>query len=420
MSEILNEKLFARNNNNLKEIDNIFGEIIQIVQNDSSDKGKKRMGGIIHNTKPINSVKTRKQIDDKLKIVGKIIAKEFGFYYVSLHLENTIVGINAYTYNQDLLTNASRTDRLNSNITDKGIKYTNSPNVRIFLGEGLFSGYFEPREITGILLHEIGHQFFLNRNVFMFMIKYMQEFIMMFNPVGLVSVTFGESYLLMLNTLAKSMDDSKILSSMRLYLNNLNGYFKLLNIIPFFDLLPAIALVALDQKGKSKFGAFNIMGLLSNTANEKFADNFATSFGYGPELTKALEKMETYRTVKDVPILSIIEDFVYLPFKILGYLVDSHPNSVARCRAQINYVNSQIAQLPNGPMKEAYKKDVKEMEKTLDTMADNIIMKDAKSGKIFSTMFNLLSLKLFKGFSLQTLVPTPGNGSTKKDWQQFM
>lgn len=420
MTEILNEKLFARNNNNLKEIDDIFGEIIQIVQNDSSDKSKKRMGGIIHNTKPINSVKARKQIDDKLKIIGKIVAKEFGFQYVSLHLENTIVGINAYTYNQDLLTNATRTDRLNSNITDKGIKYTNSPNVRIFLGEGLFSGYFEPREITGVLLHEIGHQFFLNRNVFMFMINYMQEFIMMFNPIGLVGVTFGEGYLLMLNNMAKSIDDSKIMSSMRLYLNSLNGYFKLLNIIPFFDLLPSIALVALDQKGKAKFGTFNIMGLLSNTANEKFADNFATSFGYGPDLTKALEKMETYRTVKDVPILSIIEDFTYLPFKILGYLVDSHPNSVDRCRAQINYINSQIAQLPNGLMKEAYKKDVKEMEKTLNTMADNIIMKDAKSGKIFSTIFNLLSLKLFKGFSLQTLVPTPGNGSTKKDWQQFM
>lgn len=419
MNEILNEKLFARNNKNIKQIDEIFAQIIELVQNDSSEKSKKRLGGLIHNTKPINSVKVRKQIDVKLEQIGKVISKEFGFYYVSLHIDNSFVGINAYTYNQDLLTNATRTDAFNSEISDKGIKYTNSPSVRIFLGEGLFSGYFEPREITAILLHEIGHQFFLNRNVFMFILQYMQDFVMMLSPAGLAGVTIRETYILMLNNMAKAIDSSKLLSTMRLYINNLNGYFNLLNIIPFFSLIPTLAFSVLDQKGKSNFRTLNIMGLLTDTTNEKFADNFATSFGYGPDLAKGLEKIQTYRTVKDIPILSIVEDAVYLPFKMIAYLTDCHPNSVDRCRAQINYVNSQVNSLPNGPMKEAYKKDVKDMEKILNSMANNIAMNDVKSGKIFSSLFNLLSLKLFKGYSVQTLIPTPGNGSSKKDWIQF-
>ena len=419
MNEILNEKLFARNNKNIKQIDEIFAQIIELVQNDSSEKSKKRLGGLIHNTKPINSVKVRKQIDVKLEQVGKIISKEFGFYYTSLHLDNSFVGINACTYNQDMLTNATRTDAFNSEITDKGIKYTNSPSVRIFLGEGLFSGYFEPREITAILLHEIGHQFFLNRNVFMFILQYMQHFIFMLSPIGLFGVTMIEAHTLMLNNMARAIDSSKLLSSMRLYINNLNGYFNLLNIIPFFNLIPTLAFSVLDQKGKSNFRTLDIMGMVTNTTNEKFADNFATSFGYGPDLAKGLEKIQTYRTVKDIPLLSILEDVVYLPFKILAYLTDCHPNSVDRCRAQINYVNSQVNSLPNGPMKEAYKKDVKDMEKILNSMANNVVANDAKSGRVFSSLFNLLSLKLFKGYSVQTLVPAPGNGSTKKDWIQF-
>lgn len=102
---------------------------------------------------------------------------------------------------------------------------------------------------------------------------------------------------------------------------------------------------------------------------EKIADNFATIYGYGPDLSSALEKLETSDAKLDIniPVISPLLGVVESTYKLLVCLPDEHPATVSRIKDQLNYLEKELAKEDLDPkMKKEIQNQIDDIEKSLN------------------------------------------------------
>ena len=317
--------------------------------------------------------------DKDLLKFNRMIEDYFGFEVFSLHITKSSMR-NAWT-----IAVSSRYDVLTTHrnlVSSKnGFKYNKDAGyagiVNIYTAM-IFNKEFTTSEIMAIIMHEIGHNFFLaiNNNYIGYELIYkITSILELFIKAILVAINSDEDAVSIGFTI-------KLLIRLGL-LNNktLSIYEKMekavrTNVPEFLyvtDLLDSAISIMKDAKFTITqmikrltlgFGMYVtlpigiIASILLNNPftskfkynNEQFSDNFVTMYGYSDDLISILDKLSDSKTdtniftktFDDIPILS---DIYYLNENVISIiygLFDEHPTELMRCKSQIDMLKREL------------------------------------------------------------------------------
>ena len=138
----------------------------------------------------------------------------------------------------------------------------------------------------------------------------------------------------------------------------------------------------------------------NSTREEMFADNFATSFGYGEDLIRfqkvMLDGNTDYwkSTLNHFKATSAITDLMTLQNRLLRGFADVHPEAVSRIIDQIQYVKDNIKVEPDPKLRAQMESDLKNMEAEYNDLKKRLENKEfAKKGKFVTNFFEELNVK---------------------------
>lgn len=136
------------------------------------------------------------------------------------------------------------------------------------------------------------------------------------------------------------------------------------------------------------------------TREEIFANNFATSFGYGEDLIRfqkmILDGNTDYwkATLNHMKATSAIIDLMTLQNRLLRGFADIHPESVSIIIDQIQYVKDNIKVEPDPKLRAQMESDLKSMEAEYNDLKKRLENKEfAKKGKFVTNFFEELNVK---------------------------
>lgn len=117
--------------------------------------------------------------------------------------------------------------------------------------------------------------------------------------------------------------------------------------------------------------------ILDGYYNEKFADNFASSYGYGPEISSLFEKFFTKpntpvdRVINKIPVLNEIDNFYNFIEHSMINLIDEHPDISTRIAEQSRMLRSELKKkkYPD-KMKKQILKDIERVETVYSDYSD--------------------------------------------------
>ena len=237
-------------------------------------------------------------------------------------------GYNAYTF----CTGYDVNDPDIYYITDRGIKYKKGPAKKkriyaFYTWDMLFNPILTPKELTACLLHEIGHNFTLGILPLCTGLDAIILALRIANRSKLAS--FGN----------RDTTDDDLQNDANILRRILDSLWK--QIPNYASFLKAVGGDILDSV------KYIISKLLPTNANryadEKFADSFATMYGYGKPLLTALDKLDRSSDsdawVKSHPFYAILEGAIFTAILIL---FDEHPSTSARIRTQIMQLQYEL------------------------------------------------------------------------------
>ena len=113
---------------------------------------------------------------------------------------------------------------------------------------------------------------------------------------------------------------------------------------------------------------------LTGYDDERFADSFATMYGYGPEMQTALEKLHDRKYsvyamdkfISESPLIANYIDLFKLPVLFIIYAFDEHPELPARMKNACTQIEYDLKNHHFRPaMKARIKRDLKVMQANL-------------------------------------------------------
>lgn len=255
---------------------------------------------------------------------------------------------------------------------------------------------YTDREIMAIILHEIGHNFSVAINktgtifanigkaalVYNIIISAIQA--VLINPIyaqqaimiASVSTNLTQKFIIdVQHYIAKNIPFSKIVSDTidrfaQVILATISKVFTLVNIFnPLVYLKQLLGVLMM----------YNPISLIINHFgynDEKTSDTFATMYGYGPDLSSALAKLNFGNDdFSSIPVISQLLDLMRLPIMILATPIDCHPMTITRINEQLKYLKKE---LEKSNMDQKMKKEIKEQIRQMEKLIDEKILKPAK------------------------------------------
>ncbi len=367
--------------------------------------------------------------DPELQKFNRMIEKFFGFKTFALVVEPESAK-NAYTFplsgKIDIPVDTSKYLIK----TNTGYKYSKEAeySCMVFINSSfIVDSSFTDREVMAIIFHEIGHNFQQNFNPAS-TVKgcLMKGLNLAFLPIRVI--------LMIVNPLSSEMQAKSIVGSIdALNKNVLNATEKMKNEVPGFVeaiymiksignifknvVLNAILLISnamiiynplgsiinmIYSKAKKLIDdPLNILMAALGYNGEKLSDEFATIYGYGPELASAFEKMDfggnTGLIGEDIWSDSLLNNFIdlfQLPVKFLFDPFEEHPETISRANNQLKLLEKELTKNGIDPkMKRQIEADIKEIKKTIDLMT----IPDIKDGYIVRRAYAALLLKTCGG-----------------------
>lgn len=322
-----------------------------------------------HKYMNMNKIDIKKVNKDPIILkINRLIEKEFGFGTFDLIIEGE--GINAFTYPISTYKKDKWDLPEKIKINKKGIKYKNTEyNTLVYITPSLFfEKKFTDREIMGIFLHEIGHNF--NISIYTSGIDLLKY--------GLISVNDIEKELS--NEIENEKNSFKIISNIS---NNKKKDPISINIgnilIGIFE--ESFGLIDLFLLPISKLfnNVFTIIGtilfprqrMLKKKYNDEIlSDSFATIYGFGPNLLTAIDKIESYsfqtfytKTTDTVPLVFQLINLLTVAIDIVTHGFNIHPNNAARLHQQIYLLRTELSKNNLDPrMKKKIEDDLNEIE----------------------------------------------------------
>ena len=285
--------------------------------------------------------------------------------------------------------------------TAQGYKFKNNKGIYglFFFTQGLIHHVkLTPAELTAILLHEVGHNFFVSplyrlQTYFYFLILIAIGIFMILgasNPeekkqaiyhminlmLGfiLIAGVFGKGNRSAIKQTRDNLIATLLKTEASIFIRKIEAIISdalviialIINaaLVPMY-LLPSLIITLFF----SPLNFFLNFYLRKGYLNEKFADKFATTYGYGPELASGLDKLNQYASKDISAALSLpIVGSAYELTMLLG-VMDPHPTTEMRVRNVIKELKAELAggKYPKG-MKNAILKDVKQTEDILNLM----------------------------------------------------
>lgn len=246
-------------------------------------------------------------------------------------------------------------------------------------------------ELLSLILHEIGHN--MSATVFNFLSSF-QTFC---PPVDIVATFIREKIMPVFTMVNKGIEAvfDKI-PGFRQFLQFINTVR--MNIVALFP--PSIQGILLNPLSLVRaISPRNIFGY----AEEKYADSFATAYGYGVPLSRAFQKFQmekgvkTSQVIQKIPVVNLGYDLYKTTFTFLTGILDEHPQPASRIIAQLKKLKRDADDPSLSPrQRELIKRDIKELENFINNEYLDILG-NAKKGKLFSSTWNLISIKVLGG-----------------------
>jgi len=234
-----------------------------------------------------------------------------------------------------------------------------------------------PAETMGVLLHEVGHNFYQNGMLSII-------FSIVYTPV-LLLFTIGYKGL---GKIKKHFRDEKKWRFVMKVLYTLSKFYLVVSRVlgPLGKISMFIAATAqniIDFISTQTNSIVNLI-FMEGFSNEKFSDNFATIHGYGPGLASGLSKLEhegdsiyvkfdhkdvtggqqSFWFAKSINLVGALATFCIAPF-------DEHPAIFQRVKAQRQLLEKEIKKIKNPRAKKHLMKDLDELKK-IERMADDM------------------------------------------------
>lgn len=328
--------------------------------------------------------------DPDLIKLNRMFEKEFGFDTFCLEIENVPMA-NACTipvsYRYDTKKNGK--DLIISNDGYKFKPEFGYAGVVIVYSGIIFNDEFTTPEVMAIILHEIGHNF--------------QAAISRKN--GILCNVFTSIYTIevIVYSMMQNASPMELLSNTNLFIKFNTKIVKIIqeDIPGFYNIITAISdikglflgaimqfsdLIDILTLGIANFSIFPniIKNKISNPfsllllplqyKNERIADNFATMYGYGAELSSAVIKFDTgmndvgiMKAFNNIPVLSTIVHMNSLPVEILSTALDEHPEGISRAVDQLALLKHELDNKDLDPkMRTKILTDIKKCEKELE------------------------------------------------------
>lgn len=298
----------------------------------------------------------------ELQKLNRLFEKAFGFHCFSINIIRQQLA-NAYTIPISVKWDTGNTfnpAKLKSLavVDSTGLKYKKDNNLVVIcnITAGImFSDIYTDGEVLAIILHEIGHNFAealdsgisLNSMILSYLIVLFTILDMIQGRINLNGLTnFNALDKLGIDIKKWIAENCKPIGAIAMIMS---GFFGLIQdgLMNINYLLQSFVPSAILQQIPSK-----IMGMIIKPTayrNEKIADRFATMYGYGPELSSALSKLETVGsgiTIKqqmdEVPVIGFIFNLVPTFAKICITPFDEHPMWSERLEDQIRALEYEL------------------------------------------------------------------------------
>jgi len=392
------DEFFHGKNKILEEVeDKLFGNLIDAIS---------------HNKNPYIY---RKEIQES----EKILTEFFNVEKIKIHIGADYSGVNAFTLSWQHTTVPFEKINFDTVENSSGIKFVDptSKILNIYIYPSLLTGDYTKEELMATLLHEIGHNFFVNKRyrlslsiselmntIFNLLLAYARnqiDFKKFIELLKVVLIQVGQQYVLQfIPTPVRIL----FIKAIRLILQPLEydiiGDKLHMNLTPFYKLLGYIKsiiksginiasllfspLIILFKIGITYLlkGILKRIGTLGldtlNYQAEKFADAFAAKFGYGTDLIRALDKMNDAQNGLDlVAHLSNLTSMILLYSG--AYFADEHPTNQTRAVKILELYKHDLAKYGNklnDKQKQEIKKQISELEKRVKMTKDKGLIKN--------------------------------------------
>lgn len=417
--QVLNEQYFGKTDN-LKKIDKCFDKIIELA------KGNTDYGITRYNQ---SYEKTFYKESSKIVLdISKYVEDEFNLKSAGIIIYNS-ASVNAITLKNRNNMKKPSTISKGTQVTKNGVKFKDKDKgISILLSRELFDiDGLEGKHFTAILLHEIGHQLYFE-NTFRYKFR-ATEFIdttldlillnsidanvisqILLSNIVINKVIFSDKALnryASSNKMYNKIDDGSIkkiigsftniidaISSTRYLYDTINGIIKMVS-------LPIRSFRTMAKKTVN-----TIIGDTGYT-EEQFCDNFATAYGYGPEIIKALAYIESNSgsNFKKVMEKNILSSTIYNSINDLDFMIfgsnDCHPSTIARIIDQIKFIEIQLENEKDHPLYTEIKHDLQSMKNQYEQILVKLSKFEKNSdsitkGKVFAAIGHSLQ-QLTKG-----------------------
>ena len=387
---ILNEQYYG-SNKYTDELDALFQEALDLTKTEREATKLTTIGiGANINIKKISSIEKR---------IEKLIKEWFNFSEVQFTFE-PFISINASAVCIVFRDSLFAVDPKYNKIVNKyGIRYEKPQRHAVLkmATEFLTVTGITNKVLTGLLLHEIGHNFYEEVSV----TKYITEIINGFAVIQGISKTVTS----IIKLDASKQDPTELIkllydavNELSLYVSSMHiigaKYAKFLNYIEstplntffkiskfqiklyqtikktaesmdiFFGILTGKYIRSYFPKEKLIKTALNTTLLRTQYRNELFADNFATAYGYGKYILEAQRLFINDDTdlarsfINHFKLLALIQDVMDAPNALFMGFDDVHPDNVARMIDQISYLEDNLKLESNKDKRKAIAKDL--------------------------------------------------------------
>lgn len=376
-------------------------------------------------------------LDNDMMELNRCFEEVFGFKSFSLHVYNS-KQYNACTY--------PISNRIDTGFNpSKNLKYSQSKgyyydkdagySTLVLISSGLFCNpEFTDREILAILLHEVGHNFSPSiddyLNISSYNVRLLYYIVVLFDFVTLITnpdlyvkqLAAGSNatlagYNKLNEKINKNFPELKKVSHIFgrgiSFLKDLGVelIIALNNIIILVNPIGSLLMVLYNKL--SSIDLLRFFEVYNGYRNEKFADAFATSYGYGKDLSTALDKFETKpglmsdKIINDMPLVGTIFNLYNIPIETLSYLLDPHPKTLARINNQIEYCKMELDNINLNPkMERELRTTIKDIESYVQKAYN--LSKDEKfnNSLYYKRIYAYYLLKLFGGDIREKTNPT--------------
>lgn len=314
------------------------------------------------------------------------------FNFKNVRVDITNIGeINAYTYSKTV-SDIIKKPLYNKEENKKygGIQYTDDANRSCVITmsiEMIKHKDFTPGMLTCVLLHEIGHNFYIENSISFIVARSAAIMTLSMLPAKAVTMTnIGRNFNIKFN---KFFDKSalgpyiKIINNATMQIKGVQNSFVALSFITGafnigFNLLFKLIGLILELP----FLPFSLATKSNVYNDELFADNFATSYGYGPEriqISKVSDSSFSTSILNKATKLSVIKMLVGaltdIPtmFDRVNILSDRASNAT-RALDQVKYLRANLKSIENAEQRESLKRDLEASEKALESYKNHLTM----------------------------------------------